>query len=98
MTERFPTPANKEDKEGAKDTLRWIANKILDKDGVSILEELLFDDEIEKAKEFLLGKTDQLFEGNHLNFEQAAELYTLIGVSLERASQLRQSRATRTAS
>jgi len=93
MTERFPTPANKENKEGSKDTLRWVANKIFDRKGISTVEEFLLDDKIENAKAYLLGKTDKLFEGRHLNFEQAAELYTLIGVSPERASQLRQHKA-----
>jgi hypothetical protein len=93
MAERFPLPANKEDKEGTEETLRWIAKKILNEKGVSAIEEYILNGEMDNAKELLLGNADRLFENNRLNFEQASELYALIGVSPERASQLRQAHA-----
>lgn len=98
MGERFPSPASSENKEGAKDTLRWVAKKISDEEGMTRIEKYLLGDEIEKAKEYLLGTADALFELGKLNFDQAAEVYNLIGVSIERAADLRQKNLKQTIS
>ncbi|MHB8860643.1 MAG: hypothetical protein ACYC48_02815 [Minisyncoccota bacterium] len=89
MIERFPSPVSKEDKESSEDTLRWIANKISNEKGIASVEEYILGGNIEKAQEYLLGSTDRLFEEGRLNFDQAAELYKLIGVSPERMARLR---------
>ncbi len=93
MNERFPGPASEGSEEDVKETLQWVAGKVLSEKDATSIEDLLADGEIERAKEYLLGRADRLFEEKILNFDQAAELYALIGVSPERASELRQRRA-----
>lgn len=73
-------------------TLSDIAEKVLTKQGQEAVEERLATGEEEKAREYLLGAVDHLFETGELLEEEARRYYEVLKVPPERASALRQSR------
>ena len=90
MKEGFPrTPSH--EKENAV-FFQEIGDRLLNEEGQFELGEIIRENDIQRAKEYLFGAVDALFEYGSLSFEEAAKLYKQIGVSPERASELRQQR------
>lgn len=77
------------------EVLEQIAEKVLNEKGKFDVGELLREGEIQKVREYLLGAIDRLYDDGKISFDKAAEAYKHIGVSPERASELRQRRALR---